>query len=104
MPFPPRLPIPDEVLEIARTLEDAGYETWCVGGAVRDNLLGLENKDFDMATAARPEDMRRLFRRSIPIGIEHGTIAVLDRHKQPHEVTTFRQDVKRTRSPPFART
>jgi tRNA nucleotidyltransferase (CCA-adding enzyme) len=80
--------------EIARTLEDAGYETWCVGGAVRDNLLGLENKDFDMATAARPEDMRRLFRRSIPIGIEHGTIAVLDRHKQPHEVTTFRQDVK----------
>ena len=94
MAFPPRLPIPEEVLNIARTLEEAGYETWCVGGAVRDNLLGLENKDFDMATAARPEEMRRLFRRSIPIGIEHGTIAVLDRHKQPHEVTTFRQDVK----------
>jgi hypothetical protein len=65
-----------------------------VGGAVRDNLLGLENKDFDMATAARPEEIRRLFRRSIPIGVEHGTIAVLDRHRQPHEVTTFRQDVK----------
>jgi tRNA nucleotidyltransferase (CCA-adding enzyme) len=94
MPFPSRLPIPDEVLEISRTLEGAGYETWCVGGAVRDNLLGLENKDFDMATAAPPEEIRRLFRRSIPIGIEHGTIAVLDRHTQPHEVTTFRQDVK----------
>jgi hypothetical protein len=64
MTFPPRLPIPHEVLEIARTLEDAGYETWCVGGAVRDNLLGLENKDFDMATAARPEEIGRLFRRS----------------------------------------
>jgi tRNA nucleotidyltransferase (CCA-adding enzyme) len=94
MSFPPRLPIPDEVLSIARTLEEAGYETWCVGGAVRDNLLGLENKDFDMATAARPEVIRSLFRRSIPIGVEHGTVAVLDRHKQPHEVTTFRQDVK----------
>ncbi|UCF41549.1 MAG: tRNA cytidylyltransferase [Gemmatimonadota bacterium] len=94
MPFPSRLPIPDEVLAIAETLEGEGYETWCVGGAVRDNLLGLANKDFDMATAARPEEIRRLFRRSIPIGVEHGTIAVLDRHNQPHEVTTFRQDVK----------
>jgi tRNA nucleotidyltransferase (CCA-adding enzyme) len=92
--FPARLSIPEEVLEIARTLEEAGYETWCVGGAVRDNLLGLENRDFDMATAARPEEIRRLFRHSIPIGVEHGTLAVLDRHKQPHEVTTFRQDVK----------
>ncbi len=93
MSFPPRLPIPKEVLDIARKLEAAGHESWCVGGAVRDNLLGLENKDFDLATSATPEQVRRLFRRSIPIGVEHGTVAVLDRKKQPHEVTTFRRDV-----------
>ncbi len=94
MGFPSTLPIPDEVLTIAQRLESAGFETWCVGGAVRDNLLGLENKDFDLATAARPEEIREVFRRSIPIGIEHGTVAVLDRHRQPHEVTTFRKDVE----------
>src|SRR6059058_674335 len=54
MRFPDRLPIPDEVLKIAQELEDAGYETWCVGGAIRDNLLGLENHDFDLTTAAPP--------------------------------------------------
>src|SRR2546422_11336239 len=52
MKFPDRLPIPPEVLKIAQQLEKAGYETWCVGGAIRDNLLGLENHDFDLTTAA----------------------------------------------------
>jgi tRNA nucleotidyltransferase (CCA-adding enzyme) len=94
MRFPDRLPIPDDVLGIARKLEDAGFETWCVGGAVRDNLLTLENQDFDLTTAATPEDVQRLFRRTIPIGVEHGTVAVLDRNNEPHEVTTFRRDVE----------
>lgn len=93
MPFPDRLPIPDDVLEIAQRLEGAGFETWCVGGAVRDNLLGHENKDFDLATAATPAEVRKLFRRTVPVGLEHGTVAVLDRHGRPHEVTTFRKDV-----------
>ena len=92
--FPESLPIPDEVLEIARKLEGAGHETWCVGGAVRDNLLLLENHDFDLATAATPDVVQRLFRRTVPIGVEHGTVAVLDRHGAPHEVTTFRKDVR----------
>src|SRR2546422_1571813 len=94
MKFPDRLPIPDEVLKIAQTLEQAGYETWCVGGAIRDNLLGLENHDFDLTTAAPPEEVRKLFKRTVPVGIEHGTVAVLDRHSRPHEVTTFRRDLK----------
>src|SRR5437016_1150549 len=94
MRFPDRLPIPDEVLKIAQKLEDAGYETWCVGGAIRDNLLGLENHDFDLTTAAPPEEVRKLFKRTVPVGIEHGTVAVLDRHSRPHEVTTFRRDLK----------
>src|SRR5256714_14575700 len=92
--FPDRLPIPDEVLKIAQKLEDAGYETWCVGGAIRDNLLGLENHDFDLTTAAPPEEVRRLFKRTVPVGIEHGTVAVLDRENRAHEVTTFRRAIR----------
>jgi tRNA nucleotidyltransferase (CCA-adding enzyme) len=94
MSFPETLHIPQEVLRIARRLEDEGYETWCVGGAVRDTLLGLENHDFDLTTAALPEVVQRLFRRTVPVGIEHGTVAVLDTHNRPHEVTTFRRDVQ----------
>ena len=94
MTFPKRLPIPPEVLKIAKTLEDAGYETWCVGGAIRDNLLGLENHDFDLTTAAPPTAVQKLFKRTVPVGIEHGTVAVLDANHQPHEVTTFRRDIR----------
>src|SRR2546426_5539273 len=94
MKFPSRLPIPDEVLRIAKQLEDAGYETWCVGGAIRDNLLDLENHDFDLTTAAPPDEVRRLFKRTVPVGIEHGTVAVLDQRNTPHEVTTFRKDIR----------
>jgi tRNA nucleotidyltransferase (CCA-adding enzyme) len=94
MGFPARLPIPDAVLKIAQQLEGAGYETWCVGGAIRDNLLGVENHDFDLTTAAPPTEVRRLFKRTVPVGIEHGTVAVLDRQNRQHEVTTFRKDIK----------
>jgi tRNA nucleotidyltransferase (CCA-adding enzyme) len=92
--FPDRLPIPPEVLKIAQKLEEAGFETWCVGGAIRDNLLGLQNHDFDLTTAAPPDAVRGLFSHTVPVGIEHGTVAVLDRHHRPHEVTTFRRDIK----------
>src|SRR5213079_1329507 len=85
MRFPARLPIPDAVLKIARQLETAGYETWCVGGAIRDNLLGVENHDFDLTTAAPPAEVQRLFKRTVP---------VLDRGNHAHEVTTFRKDIK----------
>ena len=91
--FPATLAIPREVLNIAKKLEDAGYETWCVGGAIRDNLLGVENHDFDLTTAAPPDEVRKLFKRTVPVGIEHGTVAVLDSQNQPHEVTTFRKDI-----------
>ena len=94
MGFPARLPIPDAVLRIANQLEGAGYETWCVGGAIRDNLLGVENHDFDLTTAAPPGEVQRLFKRTVPVGIEHGTVAVLDQQNRQHEVTTFRKDIK----------
>jgi len=94
MPFPPKLSIPEPVRRIARRLEEAGFETWCVGGAIRDTLLGLENHDFDLTTAAPPDQVRRLFPRTVPVGIEHGTVAVLDQAGRPHEVTTFRKDIQ----------
>lgn len=84
---------PAQVLRIARTLEDAGFETWCVGGAIRDSLLGHRHLDWDLATAARPEQVQRLFRRTVPVGIEFGTVGVLDDEGVLHEVTTFRRDV-----------
>jgi len=94
MTFPAQLPIPSEVLTIAKKLEDAGFETWCVGGAIRDNLLGVENHDFDLTTSAPPGAVQKVFKRTVPVGIEHGTVAVLDAHNKPHEVTTFRKDIK----------
>jgi tRNA nucleotidyltransferase (CCA-adding enzyme) len=87
---------PKEVVDIARRLESRGFETWCVGGAIRDALLGHPHLDWDFATAARPEQVRELFghRRTIPVGIEFGTVGVLDDKGVMHEVTTFRRDVK----------
>ena len=84
---------PSEVLRIARTLEKAGFDTWCVGGAVRDALLGHQHLDWDLATAARPNEIRNLFPRTVPVGIEFGTVGVLDDYGVMHEVTTYRRDV-----------
>ena len=85
---------PKAVGWIARTLEDAGFETWAVGGAVRDALLGVESVDWDLATRARPEQVRSLFPRTVPVGVEHGTIGVLARDGTMYDVTTFRRDVE----------
>lgn len=94
MSLPESVPVPEEILEIARVLEGAGYEAWCVGGALRDTLLGDAQTDFDLATSAPPREVQRLFRRTAPIGVEHGTVGVIDRKRVMHEVTTFRRDVR----------
>ena len=87
---------PPQVLDIARRLEAKGFEAWCVGGAIRDALLGSQHLDWDFATSARPEQVREIFghRRTIPVGIEFGTVGVLDEDGVMHEVTTFRRDVR----------
>src|SRR5881275_1941760 len=85
---------PRNVRQIADTLERAGYETWCVGGAIRDALLGHPHLDWDLATAAKPEQVRKLFKRTVPVGVDFGTIGVLDDDNVMHEVTTFRRDVQ----------
>jgi tRNA nucleotidyltransferase (CCA-adding enzyme) len=90
-----RLHPTDSVLEIAAKLEAAGFEAWCVGGAIRDALLGGAPLDWDLATRATPEQVRSIFgrRRTIPVGIEFGTVSVLDDDGVHHEITTFRRDV-----------
>ncbi len=92
--MPHRLNPPATVRKIASTLENAGFETWCVGGAVRDAMLGHQHLDWDLATAATPAQVRHIFRRTVPVGVQFGTVGVLDDDGVMHEVTTFRRDVK----------
>ena len=91
-----RLRPTQSVLDIARRLETAGFEAWCVGGAIRDAFLGGEPLDWDIATPATPAQVCDLFgrKRTIPIGIDFGTVSVLDEAGVPHEITTFRRDVR----------
>ena len=84
---------PEEVLEIASKLRKAGFEAWCVGGAVRDALLGHVHLDWDLATSATPPEVMTVFKRTVPVGVKFGTVGVLDRAGVMHEVTTFRHDV-----------
>jgi tRNA nucleotidyltransferase (CCA-adding enzyme) len=91
--FPAVLQIPASILQIARTLESAGFEAWCVGGTLRDALLGHPQSDYDIATSATPEQVQRLFPRTVAVGIKYGTVGVLDQDRALHEVTTFRRDV-----------
>ncbi len=94
--MPPTVPIdssriPNAVLEVEKTLEAAGHHAYLVGGCVRDLLRGENPKDWDLATSATPQAVQGLFRRTIPTGIQHGTVTVV--HKGQHvEVTTFRAE------------
>jgi tRNA nucleotidyltransferase (CCA-adding enzyme) len=87
---------PRAVHWICRTLEEAGYPTWAVGGGVRDALAGRPSEDWDLTTRAHPNQVRRLFKRTIPVGIAHGTVGVMARDGTLYEVTTFRRDVETT--------
>jgi tRNA nucleotidyltransferase (CCA-adding enzyme) len=93
--------IPAEVRGLSARLREAGFRSWAVGGAVRDELLAelsdrsVQRADWDLATDARPEDVMRLFRRVIPTGIQHGTVTVLLDGGQ-FEVTTLRGETRYT--------
>jgi tRNA nucleotidyltransferase/poly(A) polymerase len=82
-------------LEVAQKLREAGYESLWAGGCVRDELLGITPKDFDVATNATPDQIRDLFghRRTLPIGAAFGVVTVLGpRTAGQIEVATFRTD------------
>jgi tRNA nucleotidyltransferase (CCA-adding enzyme) len=92
----PKLHPPEPVFQITKDLEKAGFQAWAVGGAVRDALLGHQHLDWDLATDATPDQVRTVFgrKRTIPVGVEFGTVGVLDANGVLHEVTTFRRDVR----------
>lgn len=83
--------IPDEVNFIIDKFYENNFEAFIVGGCVRDSILGIEPKDFDITTSAKPEDTISLFEKTIPTGIKHGTITVRVTNNS-YEVTTFRTD------------
>ena len=84
--------MPKTVQEILRALEQAGFEAWCVGGCVRDTLLGRVPGDWDVTTSALPEETMAVFGAdAFPTGLKHGTVTVR-RAGESVEVTTYRVD------------
>ena len=82
-------------VRISATLRAAGHEACFAGGCVRDLLLGLAPKDFDVATSATPDEIVTLFPRTVAVGAHFGVILVLtgdDEQAIPTEVATFRHD------------
>jgi poly(A) polymerase len=88
-------------VQVVQRLRAAGYQALWAGGCVRDELLGLTPKDYDVATDARPEDVRRLFRRTVAVGMSFGVVEVLGPRPSESEeqaplnveVATFRSDI-----------
>ena len=79
-----------DALKVVNTIYKAGFEVYLVGGCVRDLLLGLEPKDFDIATSAKPEQVHKLFKRSRLIGRRFRLVHVMFSARKFIEVATFR--------------
>lgn len=78
---------------VCKTLQDNGFKSYLVGGCVRDLLMGISPKDWDITTNAIPEQSMEIFPKNFPSGIEHGTItAILGPSKEEFEITTFRTE------------
>ncbi|WP_122644193.1 CCA tRNA nucleotidyltransferase [Luxibacter massiliensis] len=88
-----KIELPGKVILIINNLQMHGYEAYAVGGCVRDSILCRKPEDWDITTSAKPEEVKRLFRRTIDTGIEHGTVTVM-MGKESFEVTTYRVDGK----------
>jgi tRNA nucleotidyltransferase (CCA-adding enzyme) len=84
---------PKELISIVKTIKKAGFRCYIVGGGVRDMLLGLDPKVWDLTTDARPEQVTKLFKKVVPTGIKYGTVTVIEKNI-PYEITTFRSDEK----------
>ena len=72
-----RIRLPLQVSGIIKTLQEAGFEAYAVGGCVRDSLLGRAPDDWDITTSAKPQQVKALFSRTVDTGIAHGTVTVL---------------------------
>lgn len=80
-----------EALPILEKIKQAGFEAYFVGGSVRDALLGRPIHDVDIASSSYPEETKAIFPRTIDVGIEHGTVLVLEEQGE-YEITTFRTE------------
>jgi len=88
------IPLPSSVIWLIAALERGGYETFAVGGCVRDSLLSRSVHDWDLTTSARPEEMRRVLEgraRLLDTGVRYGTVTAVTDDMQV-EITTFRED------------
>ena len=83
--------IPEDVKVIITMIEHSGHEAYVVGGCVRDILMGREPDDWDITTSATPEEIKRIFVKTVDTGIKHGTVTVIVRGNG-YEVTTYRID------------
>ena len=88
-----KIDMPNGAALILDKLKRNGFESFCVGGCVRDSLLGLQPKDWDICTSALPEQVEEIFKdnRIIETGLKHGTVTIIMDDGQ-YEVTTFRTD------------
>lgn len=84
-------PIFISAIPVLKRLEDAGYEAYFVGGSIRDLLLHRQIHDIDIASSAYPEEVKKLFPKTIDTGIKHGTVTVLY-NGSSYEITTFRTE------------
>lgn len=80
-----------EALPLLEEIEQAGYEAYFVGGAVRDYIAGRPSSDVDIATSATPDELKKIFPKTVDVGIEHGTVLVLYKGSS-YEITTFRTE------------
>ncbi|EJS13192.1 MULTISPECIES: CCA tRNA nucleotidyltransferase [Bacillus] len=92
---------------IIEMLKQHGHEAYFVGGSVRDLIIDRPIGDIDIATSALPEEVMAIFPRHVPVGLEHGTVIVVE-NGEPYEVTTFRteseyEDFRRPSSVQFVR-
>jgi len=78
-------------VEIIEILKNAGHEAYWAGGCVRDMLLGIKPKDFDIVTSAKPDEIEQLLEKTIPIGKEFGVILAI-KNGHHFEIATFRSD------------
>ena len=78
-------------IEIVRRLQAAGHQAYFVGGCVRDQLLGLQPQDYDVATSAVPDQIESLFPRTVPVGRQFGVVVVIEQGT-PFQVATFRAE------------
>jgi tRNA nucleotidyltransferase (CCA-adding enzyme) len=86
--------LPNSVLKMNQIFKENGYELYVVGGAVRDLLYGNEPKDFDLATNAKPEEIKSMLNmyRTIELGEQFGIVNVITEDGQ-YEIATFRRDL-----------